>query len=110
MMKSQAMIRGRMEREEEKSVVVGQIRRCLSVAVVRANATCLLDRLHQVGRGVAKTNGRREAAQWQEEMMRKERESEWAVRVGRNTLSRGLFLRGWRKVTYFSIISFNHLP
>ena len=50
---SQAMIRGRMERKEKKSVVVGQIPRCLSVAVVRANATCLLDRLHQVAKANA---------------------------------------------------------
>ena len=72
--------------------MVGQIRRCLSVVVVRANATCLLDRLHQVGRGVTKANDRRETSHWEEDHMRKMRESEWAARVGRKTLSRGLFM------------------
>ena len=78
---------------EDKSVIVGQIRRCLSVAAVRANATCLLDRLHQVGRGVREANGRRDVALWGEEAMRAERRSEWCNRVGRSSLSRGRFFK-----------------
>ena len=78
---------------EEKSVVVGQIRRCVSVAVMRANSACLLDRLHQVGQGVAGGNGRRAAAQWEEEGMRAERVSEWSARTGGRSLSRGLFFK-----------------
>ncbi|MCP4295290.1 MAG: hypothetical protein GY786_06765 [Proteobacteria bacterium] len=76
-----------------KSVVVGQIRCCLSVLVVRASATCLLDRLHQVGRGVAGANSRREASRWQEEAMRADRDSVWSARVGRHNSTRGLFFK-----------------
>ena len=80
-------------REEVKSVVIGQIRHCLSVSVVRATSTCLLDRLHQVGRGVAGANAWREASRWQEEMMRADRESAWSARGGQQNLSKGLFFK-----------------
>ena len=89
--RSQAMTKGRLMGGEEKSVVVGQIRRCLSVAAVRANSRCLLDRLHQVGQGVRAANGRREAGEREEVSMRKEREGQWMSRVGKNPLGRGKF-------------------
>ena len=92
-LRSQALSRGRVEGEEVKSVLVGQIRRCLSVSVIRATTSCLLDRLHQVGRGVAGANGRREASRWQEEVMRADRDSVWSARVGRQTTTRGLFFK-----------------
>ena len=82
-----------VEGREEKSVVVGQICWCLPVAAIRAIAICLLDRLGQVGRGVARGNGRRAAAQWEEEIMRVDRASVWAAMTGRKTLSGGLFFK-----------------
>ena len=91
--RSQSIQSGKEQGEGEKSIIVGQIRRCLSVAVVRANATCLLDRLHQVGKGVATANVRREKTQWEADVMRRERENEWSARVGRNFHSRGLFFK-----------------
>ena len=89
--RSQAMTKGRLMGGEEKSVVVGQIRRCLSVVTVRANSRCLIDRLHQVGQGVRAANGRREAGEREEVSMRKEREGQWMSRVGKNPLGRGKF-------------------
>ena len=89
--RSQAMSKGRLLGREDKSVVVGQIRRCLSVASVRANSRCLLDSLQQVGRGVREANGRREAGEWEEVSMRREREGQWLSRIGKNPLSRANF-------------------
>ena len=43
--------RGRPGSEEELGMCVGQIRRRLSMAVVKAQVTCLLAKLHQVGPG-----------------------------------------------------------
>ena len=89
--RSQAMVRGRLLGGEEKSVVVGQIRRCLSVATVRANTSCLLDRLQQVGNGVKAANGRREVGEWDEVAMRREKEGQWMTRVGKDSRGRGRF-------------------
>ena len=43
------LARGRPGSEEEMGVVVGQVRRHLSVACVRATATCLLHRMSMLG-------------------------------------------------------------
>ena len=79
------------QEDGEKFVVVRRIRKCLSVAVVHVNGTCLIDRLHQVRSRVASANGRSAAAQSKEEMIKQHRISEWAARIGRKTLSRGSF-------------------
>ena len=89
--RSQAMSQGRLLGGEEKGVVVGQIRRCLSIAAVRGNTSCLPDRLQQVGQGVRGANDRREAGEWEEVAMRREREGQWLSRVGNNPLGRGRF-------------------
>ena len=89
--RSQAMLQGRLTGEEEKRVVIGQIRRCLSVAATRANASCLLDRVQQVGKGVRGANRRREATEWGEVEMRREREGQWMSKVGKNSSGRGRF-------------------
>ena len=52
---------GRQISDKEKGVVVGQLRRQLSTASIRAASNCLLDRMHQCGQGasmVAKRGGR----------------------------------------------------
>ena len=73
--------------------MIGQIRRVLTTAVVRANASCLLARVNQVGEGAALAGKRRQQTIVEEERMRRERESVWqAVRMGRNLVRRGQFL------------------
>ena len=73
--------------------VVGQVRRMLSTASVRAQAQCLLTRMSNMGEGVGQAVKRRHLAAAQEERMQKERQAQWVGRVrGRNIVRRGQFL------------------
>jgi hypothetical protein len=70
--------------------VMGQIRRALSVTVVRANALCLLARLAHLGPGAREAASRREGALRQEERRRQDQQacdlawqSRGSSRVGR---------------------------
>ena len=65
---------GRHLSDQEKGVVVGQLRRQLSTASVRAASNCLLDRMHQCGEGANMVAKRMEVAHWMEEVMKKDRE------------------------------------
>ena len=85
--------RGRQGTEAEVGVVVGQVRRMISTASVRAQAQCLLTRMSSVGEGVGQAAKRRQWAAAEEERMRKERQVQWIGRVrGRNLVRRGQFL------------------
>ena len=53
------LARGRPGSEEELAVIVGQVRRRLSVAAIRANSTCLLSRLSLIGEEARRTADRR---------------------------------------------------
>ena len=54
----------------------------------------LLDRVHQIGDTAALCSKRREVTLRTEELMRKERESQWIARVkGRHILRRGHILK-----------------
>ena len=55
--------------------VVGEIRRAMSVTVVRANALCLMERLCQLGPGARAAAQRRHAALQLEERRRQERQA-----------------------------------
>ena len=44
---------GRQVSDQERGVVIGQLRRQLSTASIRAASLCLLDRMHSVERGQA---------------------------------------------------------
>ena len=55
--------------------VVGEIRRAMSVTVVRANALCLMERLCQLGPGARAAAQRRQAALHLEERRRQERQA-----------------------------------
>ena len=82
------------ERAVEKGIIVGELRRQLSVINLRASMSCLLDRMHQCGEGGRLRNRRQEWMVRQEEMMREERELQWAGRVrGRNLLQPRHILR-----------------
>ena len=65
---------GRQLSDNEKGVVVGQLRRQLSTAAIRAGSNCLLDRMHQCDQGAQMAAKRREGSAWLEEVMKKERE------------------------------------
>ena len=55
--------------------VMGEIRRAMSVTVVRANALCLMERLCQLGPGARAAAQRRQAALHLEERRRQERQA-----------------------------------
>ena len=85
--------RGREASEEELGIVVGQIRRALSTASVRAQSQCLISRLNCVGQGFTQAAKRRKWVAAEEEQMRKERQAQWVGRErGRNLVRRGQFL------------------
>ena len=55
--------------------VMGEVRRALSVTVVRANALCLMERLSQLGPGAGAAAKRRQTALHLEERRRHERQA-----------------------------------
>ena len=61
--------------EGEKAVVVGQIRKRVSVAAVRAQCHSLLGRLEVIGPGSPASAGRRRFAEEQERRWRRERQA-----------------------------------
>ena len=65
--------------------VMGEIRRALSVTVVRANAICLLERLSQLGPGARAAAKRRQGALLLEERRRQEREAFEMARQARGS-------------------------
>ena len=75
------LARGRPGSEEELAVIVGQVRRRLSVAAIRANSTCLLSRLSLIGEEARRAADRRGWRHSEEEIMRKEREAQWLGQV-----------------------------
>ena len=65
-----------LSRAMEKGVIVGELRRQLSVVNLRASMACLLERLEQAGEGGRLATRRQEGILWEEE-----RELIWAARV-----------------------------
>ena len=84
---------GRELSDHEKGVVVGQLRRQLSTASIRAANNCLLDRVHQCGQGAQLAAKRREGTARMEEVMKKERETQWLAKLrGGQLVQKGRFL------------------
>ena len=84
---------GRDTVKGEVGVLVGQIRRLLSVAAVRAQAECLLSRVKVAGGGTEAARKRRQWAGQQEMRWARERGAqEVGRRQGRNLFRRGHFL------------------
>ena len=84
---------GRHVSDQEKGVVVGQLRRQLSTACIRAASNCLLDRMHQCGQGANMVAKRREVSHWMEEVMKQEREVQWLAKLrGGQLVQKGRFL------------------
>ena len=77
---------GRGMSDNERGVVVGQLRRQLSTASIRAASQCLLDRMHQCGEGAALASKRREVNFALEERMRESysgSQSSWEDKLSR---------------------------
>ena len=70
-------------------VLVGQVRRMLSVASLRAQAECLLGRLRHVGRVAGSASKRRGFAVREEEIWARERQAQEVVT---KVVSRGMSL------------------
>ena len=84
--------RGRPGSEEELGMCVGQIRRRLSMAVVKAQVTCLLAKLHQVGPGNKQLAQKRVWAIREDQRMSMERKAQWIRRIeGVHTIRKGFF-------------------
>ena len=79
----QVLAEGRPEggSDQEKAIIVGQIRRRLSLAAIKAQVECLLDRIHQAGVGNKQLAKKRERALIQDEKMRRERNAQWVRNV-----------------------------
>ena len=87
---SQGLQRGSPGSKQELGLITGQIRRRLSLAVVKAQTSCLLARLHQVGPGNAQLAKRREWALVEDERMKSERRAQWLRSFdGIKTLQKG---------------------
>ena len=71
----------RLDKQVEKGVVQGEIRRQLAVVNLSASMSCLLERLHQAGEGARLGARQQERMVREEERMREERELIWAARV-----------------------------
>ena len=65
------LARGRQGTDAELGIVVGQVRRMLSTASIRAQAQCLLTRMANVGEGVGEAAKRRHWAAVEEDRMRR---------------------------------------
>ena len=77
-------------REGERALVVGQIRRKLSVAAVKAQCSSLLGRLESLGPGLAQAAARRVEAQSQAWTWNREsRAHDLALRHHQNTVRKG---------------------
>lgn len=76
--------------QNELALIVGQIRRKLSVTAIKAQVRCLLSRLHQVGPGNKQLAKKRQWALTQDENMKRERQANWLARIeGVSTLRKG---------------------
>ena len=88
-----ARMEGMQQSDHEKAIVVGQLRRQLSTACIRAGSQCLLDRMHQCGEGAHMAAKRRDTSHQVEMAMRHDREIQWLARVRNPVVNRGQFLR-----------------
>ena len=89
-LKYQGLQQGRAGSDQELGILVGQIRRRLSLVAVQAQVDCLLSKLHQVGPGNAQLAKRRTWAIHEDQRMARERGAQWMRRVeGVQTLRKG---------------------
>ena len=86
----QGLKAGKPRSKHELGVIVGQLRRRLSQAAVKAQVDCLLSRIHQVGPGNTQLAKKREWAVVEDDRMRRERGAQWLLKYeGIQTLQKG---------------------
>ena len=89
-LKYQGLQRGRPGSDQELGLLVGQVRRRLSMVAVKAQVDCLLAKLHQVGPGNTQLAKKRTWAILEDQRMARERGAQWLRRVeGVHTLRKG---------------------
>ena len=81
--------RGRVASENELGVVMGEVRRALSLDFVRAQAMCLLSRLTFLGEGARAAAGRRQQATRDEEERRRVQTAHYWAHVRGRGVPRG---------------------
>ena len=75
---------------QELGLIVGQIRRTLSMAAIKAQVECLLARIHQAGPGNKQLAKKRQWTLVQDQKMKKERNAQWIRRIeGIRTIRKG---------------------
>ena len=91
-LKKIGMARGRPGSDQELAIITSQLRRRISAATIRANFTCLLERMSQVGEGARRAETRRDWVRLEEEKMKWDRQAQWLSRVrGVGLVHRGRF-------------------
>ena len=91
-LKKQGMARGRQGSDQELAIITSQLRRRISSATIRANYTCMLERMTQVREGARRAENRRDWVRVEEERMKKDRQTQWLARVrGVGLINRGRF-------------------
>ena len=91
-LKKEGLSSGVRSSDNRLGVVVGQIRRRLSLATWKANTNCLLSRTTLCGDGATEAGKRRQWQRVEEEKMRREKEAVWRARVsGHHIVRRGRF-------------------
>ena len=89
-LKFQGLQAGRPRSKQELGLIVGQVRRRLSLAAVKAQADCLLSRIHQVGPGNTQLAKKREWAVMEDMRMKRERGAQWLLQYeGTQSLRKG---------------------
>ena len=89
-LKYQGLQRGRPGSDQELGLLVGQVRRRLSLFAVKAQVDCLLEKLHQVGLGNTQLAKKRTWAILEDQRMARERGAQWLRRVeGVQTIRKG---------------------
>ena len=76
------LARGRAGSDQELAIITSQLRRRISAATIRANYTCLMERMAQVGEWAGRAENRRGWVRMEEEKMRRDRERQRVRGVG----------------------------
>ena len=87
-LKKEGMSTGNDASKRRLGEVVGQIRRRLSLATVKANMACMLSRLSLTGDGVSEAGKRRQWQRREEDLMHRERQAVWQARISGHSLVR----------------------
>ena len=91
--KSVALQRGREGGEGELAGIVGEVRRRLSVAAVKAQADCLLNRMSSIGKGAVAAGKRRQWAMWEEDRWKKGEKAHMVSRLNSKQIRRQGFFK-----------------